>query len=534
LLILALALAGCQPADSPPETTPAAEAPSSGDWLIFGDTVEPGSLNCLRSTERAARQICRLVGDSLIDFDQDFRFVPRLAESWDVSDGGLTLTFHLRRGVSWHDGKPFTSRDVLRTLDALKAEDPGGETFRLFFGPLSDVAAPDDWTIVASYDEPFSGALVGWRETIIMPAHIPLEPGQPSVLDREPIGTGPFRFLSWSPQQEIVLAANEAYFGGRPYLDRYVQRIVPSIDALQAAVATGDIDVTGLPSDWLLRNNPEDPALPFLVRTYPTSLMEMIYWNMGEPRGLFKDRRVRRAMTMLLDRKGYVEKIHHGLYRQATTLIDPSLWGGDPAMQPLAYDPDAAARLLDEAGVVDRDGDGVRDTADGPFSFTLIYASVAPSQKEIASLLERSAAAIGVRVNLQGLEWAVMKPRVADHDFEAAIYRWRLEPFPDPYAYFHSSQIAGGFNFGSYRSDTFDRLAEEARRTLAPERTAEILVELQRILHEDQPCTFVSIPGAVVAVHKRFRTPEMTAAGLWNWYPSLQRWWVPARQRKYH
>jgi len=175
----------------------------------------------------------------------------------------------------------------------------------------------------------------------------------------------------------------------------------------------------------------------------------------------------------------------------------------------------------------------VRDTAGGPMSFTLIYAALNPNHRELASMLERAAAGIGVEVRIQGLEWSVMRPLVREHRFEAAIYRWSLEPIPDPYAYFHSSRIASGFNFGGYRSAAFDTIAEEFRHTIDPQRAAAQLVEMQRILHEDQPCTFVAIPGSVVAIHKRFRTPGITAAGLWNWYPSLSEWWVPTAERKY-
>ncbi|MFQ5700977.1 MAG: ABC transporter substrate-binding protein [Acidobacteriota bacterium] len=524
--LVACATDGSGPGDAPPAS------PAGGDRLVFGDTVEPTTLNCIRSAERPTRQICRLVADSLIDYDQHFNMIPRLAESFEVSPDGLAITLHLRRHVRWQDGEPFDARDVRYTIDLMKRLDPDQKTYRTYFGPLQEVIAVDAYTIRAVYTEPFRDALIGWRELFIMPAHLPFDPTRPSPLDRAPVGTGPFRFVRWDPQQQIVLEANPDYFGPRPFVQRYVQRIIPTMDGLRAAAVAGVVDVAPLSPDWFDDRRANDPDLPFRVLTYPTSLMEMIYWNLDEPRGLFRDPRVRRALTMLLDREGYISKIQHGIYRTCTTLIDPLLWGGDPDLRPYPYDPAGAARLLDEAGIIDQDGDGVRDTPRGPMSFTLIYTTATPAHRDIGILLERAAARVGIRVHLQGLEWAIMKPRVYAHDFEAAVYRWRLEPRPDPYAYFHSSQIDAGFNLGNYRGNHFDRLSEELRRTTDPEVSAALLVRLQKILHEDQPCTFVAIPGSVLAIHKRFRIPALTPAGLWNWYPALLKWTIPGADRE--
>lgn len=532
-LCLALLLSCADATTSRSASGGADRSPSTGDWLVWADVAEPTTLNCVKATERAAAQICRLVADSLIDFDSRLELVPRLASDFSISPDGLTIEMSLRSGVRWHDGIPFTAEDVLYTVELVRRLDPGGERFDALFGPLKEVTAPDATTIRAVYEEPFIGALVGWRELLIMPAHLAFDPTGPSDLDRAPVGTGPFRFVRWDPQERIVLDANVDYFGGRPYVDRYVHRILPNAEAMRAAAEAGTVDVSFMTTEWLRRNQDSTPGFPYRVLTYPTRTMQMIYWNLHEPKELFGDARVRRAMTMLLDRTSYVEKVHHDVYRTATTLIDPVLWGGDPRLAAWPYDPAGAALLLDEAGLVDRDGDGTRDGPGGPMSFTLVYTPITPGNREIAAMLERSAAQVGVRVRLLELEWTALRSRFYEHRFEAVLFSWALEPFPDPFAYFHSSQIEAGFNVGAYRSEAFDELAEAARRTTDPRRADELLRRMQRLLHEDQPCTFVAIAGAVAVVHDRFRTPEVTAAGLWNWYPSVQRWWVPPGRRKY-
>lgn len=506
----------------------------AGDWLVVGENAEPVTLHCTRATDAAARKICRLVQDTLVDLDERRQLVPRLARSFTVAPDGLSITFRLRAGVTWHDGTPFGPRDVLHTVEMIRRIDPKGDLFRAYFGPMSEVTSPDAETVKASYTEPFSGAMAGWREMFIMPAHRPDGPDGRSPQERTPIGTGPFRFVQWDAQQQVVLAANLAYFGGRPCVDRYVHRIIPNAEALRLAAEAAEVDVAHLTTDWAAAHTPPDAALPFRVVTYPSTSVELVYWNMKEPRGLFRDARVRRALTMLLDREGYAGRIHHGLYRPLTTLIDPAIWGGDPALRPFPYDPAGAAKLLDEAGVVDRDGDGIREIGGRPMEFTLIYSGMAAQQREIAGLLERAAATAGLRVTLQPLEWPVMRQKLYGRQFEAAIHRWTLEPIPDPFVYFHSSQAATGYNFGGYHSEEYDRLCDTYRKTLDPARGAAILAQLQALLHRDQPCTFVATPSAVAAIHKRFRVPEVTPAGLWNWYPSMLAWWVPPEQRKHH
>jgi peptide/nickel transport system substrate-binding protein len=509
------------------------ETPTDGDWLVYGHTTEPSSLDCARTTELTGRRLCRLVADSLIDYDRQNAFVPRLARSFERSADGLKVTFQLRDGVRWHDGRPFTAADVLHTVDVARRVDPSGENFNTSFGTLADLSAPDDLTVVAAYSSPYAGALRGWRDTFIIPAHVVYDPEKDPPMARAPVGTGPFRFVDWIPQTRITLEANLDYFGGRPHLDRIIYRIIPNAEALRAAAEASTVDVAGLPPGWLEAHPDPEPDLPFRPISYPVSGMEMIYWNLREPRGLFADRRVRLAMTMLLDRQGYASRIQKGIYSPAAVLIDPRLWGGD-ALEPHPYDPAGAARLLDEAGIVDRDGDGIRDARSGPMSFTFLYANVTPGHRELGELFERAAAAAGVRVRLQGLEWSVMKPRIHGGDFEAAITRWMIEPLPDPFAYFHSSQIGrNGFNLGGFADAEFDRLSEYFRNVLDPDRAAELLVRMQKILHEEQPCTFVAIPGALIAVHKRLHLPEPTVTGLFDWYPSVLTWWVAADERKY-
>ncbi len=506
-----------------------------GDWLVWGSDTEPPVLNCARANDRSIRQICRLVADSLVDFDQDHGFVPRLAESFEVSDDGLTLTFHLRRGVTWHDGRPLTAADVLHTVDLARRLDPNGAVHRARLGPLSRVEAPDDHTVRAFYAEPHPRALAGWRDTFIVPAHVPINEDGTSPLDREPVGTGPFRFVRWDPQTQIVLEANRSYFGPRPHVNRYVHRILGKVEALRAAAAEGSVDVAPLGSEWIARRHDPRPDLPFRVLVFLTSSMDMLFWNLEEPRGLFRDSRARRALTMLIDRAGYAATVQHGAYEPVATLIDPRVWGGDPDLAPLPFDPRAASDLLDEAGLVDRDGDGVRDTTSGPMSFTLLYYDGSPGHREIGEILESTAAGVGVRVALRRLEWTVLKELAYGGRFEACLIKRSLEDLPDPYLHFHSSQIGGeGKNVGRYRSAEFDRLSEELRRTLDSRREAELLKRLQHVLHEDQPCTFIALSSAVLAVNRRFRTPPVPTAGPWDWYPSLLLWWVPPGERKYH
>jgi peptide/nickel transport system substrate-binding protein len=508
-----------------------AGTPVDGGAVVWGDVSEPAELNCIRANDGPTLRLCGLFADALIDYGRTGDLVPRLASLPEVSGDGRTFTFRLRKDVRWHDGRPFTSRDVLHSLDQLRHPEGGvAGSKRMLFEPLESREAPDDHTVVLKFRQPYALAYHAWTRLFILPVHLGSEPGRTTVHDRAPVGTGPYRVAGWDPQKQIVLEANPDYFGGRPHIDRIVYRIVPNVAALARALRAGELDVAGLPPS---EAPPEGEESPFRIVRAPGNYLDAVIWNLREPRGLFRDVRVRRALTLAFDRKAYIEKIKMGADLPAVSIFHPLGWAHDPNLLPLPHDPKAAAALLAEAGWRDGDGDGILDTPSGPASFTLCFRSGVPDLEKSATLFQAAVKPVGVEVRLQALEGKVWMERTRTGNYEAVVYRWLLSTDPDPYDYFHSSQHPEGQNYGGYANPEFDRLAEEGRRATDRLERAALYHRIERILREDQPYTFISHPGIVLGVSKRLRGVEVSPIqGLFGWSPSVRAWWIPASEQK--
>jgi peptide/nickel transport system substrate-binding protein len=200
---------------------------------------------------------------------------------------------------------------------------------------------------------------------------------------------------------------------------------------------------------------------------------------------------------------------------------------------PLPYDPNGAAALIAAAGWRDRDGDGVLDTPQGPASFTLLYSPTKPWMEALAALFQADLKPLGVDVHLESLEWNTFLDRVKNHSFEAALKGWTLDPDPDPFDLFHSSQCKGGHNFGCYASAEVDRLIEEGRTTMDPARRSEVYHRLEAILREEQPVMFIAFPNSIIGINRQVQGVVASPSGILGGYPDILGWWLaPVEERR--
>jgi len=526
-----LAAAGCSGADDPPPLAGtgdpgAGAAVDNGGTVVVGEEVEPGELNCLRVSDTVSVGICRLVCDTLLGYGPNLEIVPRLAESFDTSPDGTSITFHLRPDARWHDGERVTSKDVLYTIRQVR--DPGSMiqgNVPAYFEKLVSITAPDDHTVVAVYREPNPLLYQAWSRVFIMPAHLPFAPGATTPQDRAPIGSGPFAFGSWKAGESLVLDAFDRYPLGRPHVDHLVFRFASDAHSRLLALGTGEMDLAGVrPAD--LEGLP--PDRPFDTLRYLTQRVSFILWNIAKPDSLFADARVRKAMSLGVDRQGYIQHVRRGNDVPAVSTIPPGSWAHDPSLEPLPYDPNGAAKLLAEAGFSDRDGDGVLERGDRRAEFTLLILSGQPEQDSFASMMKEQLASVGVVVHIQTFEWKVLLEKVKGGAFDAAVYQWKLDEDPDPYDFFNSSQARSGQNYGGYSNAEVDRLSEEGRSTLDQAKRASLYHAIERILHEEQPYMFISHQGSITGVAKRLRGVKTGVNGIWGWTPGPLSWWIPA------
>lgn len=422
------------------------------------------------------------------------------------------ITFHLRPGVRWHDGKPFTADDVLFTYESLmdeKVASPRRSDYEL----VREVKVVDPMTLTVTYKRPFAPALLSWG-TGMMPRH--LLGGKTTQwwaknFDRKPIGTGPFILEEWRSNEYIMMRRNPDYWEGAPSLERIVIRFIPDPLALRLSFETGELDVEGVEPHALGRMG-KDPRYDIFSRL--ATAYDYIGWNLERP--LFQDRRVRRALAHAVNVQEIIQYVLYGQGIQSNGTFPPQLWFANADIKPLEYDPEKAKKLLAEAGWKDRDADGWLVKDGKRFEFTLITNQGNEIRKDIATLVQEQFRRIGISVKVEIYEWAVfIKKKVDVHDYDACVLGWRLSLDYDQYALWHSSQCKPGeLNFVSYKNPRVDKLLLLARSEFDRERVKKYCAELQQIIYDDQPYLFLEVPRGVTAMHKgQFRVYRPVEGG---------------------
>lgn len=472
--------------------TPEAPVPSGGGIVRVFMSADPSSLTMIGKSDANAEILAAQLTDSLVQYDSALTLHPRVAESWELSPDGLTLTFHLREGVRWHDGRPVTAEDVVFTVN--KVRDPAVEN-RAWATQLKDlveIEAVDDATVRARFALPSGDVLEAFRVPLL-PRHLAgadedLLTGE---FSRHPVGCGPFRFVRHLQGQEILLEANDDYWDGRPLVDGLRFRIFPDQRTAFQALLTGELDIMHLTPHLYeeARRSPAANELAFDV-FYRLSVWH-IGWNQDGSNPFFTDPRVRLAMVLALDRQEFIDNVLGGLGLPGITPFQPGTVWADPALKPHPFDPGRAKQLLDEAGWRDEDGDGTRERDGRPFVFSMmIPASTQKLVDHLAAWQQQSWAEIGVQAEIERVEAQAFRERRGAGQFDAAQGSFHFTPNPDQfYALYHSSAREHGFNFFAVNDPEIDRLLDEGRAATDAGEKREIYFRLQRRLTEVEPLT---------------------------------------------
>jgi peptide/nickel transport system substrate-binding protein len=478
--------------------------------LIISSIGDASFLNPILAQDSASSDINSLVFNGLIKYDRNLQgFVGELAESWEVKGGPEPeITFHLRKGVLWHDGKEFTAHDVKFTYDKIMDEKTN-TVRRSSYELVKKVEVPDPYTFRVTYQQPFSPGLETWSMGII-PKHL-LEKVDINTapFNRKPIGTGPFRFVEWVSDEKIVVEANPRYFQGRPNLERIIYRIIPEPALNEMEILTRGVEFSSLFPFEFKRIS----QITFL-KTYSQPSLGYTYLGYNLKNPLFQDRRVRLAFTHAINREEIVQYVLYGLGTVATGPFPGHLWYANPHVKPIPYDPQKARQLLAEAGWKDTNGDGILDKDGKSFRFKLITNSGNETRRDVGVLVQRQLREIGIDVKFEFYEWSVfLKDFVNARHFDACILGWGLSVDPDAYEIWHSSQIEKGFNFISYRNPEVDRLWEEGRREYGIERRKQVYWRIHELIAEDQPYTFLYVPLGISALQRKFVLVEKEGPG---------------------
>ncbi len=526
------ATGGPKRADLPMEEYPGDE----GDWLIWRLEGEPSTLHTVHDSSGMYANYIVLdsIFEGLLAYDPDeFKLKPWLAESYEVSEDGLEITFKLRDDIHFSDGHPITVEDVIFTYETIV--NPGVDSTSLanYYRDVKEVVALSDREVKFIMKQVYfkSVEFICLSSSGILPKHEYQfdDPAEFNKRISNPIGSGPYIFEKWDVGRQVVLIRNENYWGRKPKIKKIVYRFITNHTAAVQAIRSGAIDfMRPLAEQYAdLSKDPEfTKQTDSLSYWHPGVGYFWIGWNQARP--FFADKRVRLAMTYLVNR----EAIREHLLKVPEAQIPTGpfyIFGSqsDPNIKPWPYDPGKAKELLDEAGWIDSDGDGIRDKDGVAFRFKYQIGNL-PLHEQISKLLKDECAKVGIDVTPDPYEWSVFIQKVHERDFDAVSMAWGGGLAGDPYQVWHSSQMQGGSNYVGFNNPEADSLMEQARRTLDEDKRNKMYRRFHRILHEEQPYTFIYTRPAQRFLDKRFKNVKIHMLGL-----DQREWYVPLSKQKY-
>jgi len=526
LTALAIVVAGCSSSNEalPPEKQKAAI--QQGGQLRYGSLQEPDTLNPLLSDLLATAEVGRLVFSGLVSTNDKGEWLPDLASdvpttaNGGVTPDGLRITYRLRQGVTWHDGVPFTAEDVKFTWQLIMNQKINIVS-RDGYDRISAIETPDPNTVVVKFREYYPSYLTLF--TTILPKHRLETAGDinKAPFNRAPIGTGPFIFKEWQIAEAIIFEANPTYFQGKPILKKLIYKIVPDSSMLLTQLKAGEVDIiSNIGFSYL-----EQVRAVEGVRTVitPTMIWEHMDFNLDNP--LFQDARVRKAVSIAIDRQAIVTEVLRGAAIPAHSDQSPLSWAYSPMQQTPAVDVNAARDLLIQAGwTPGPDGIMTKDNKKLAFSLTTPVGNKLREHtaQKIAEQLKR----IGVSVEVRPVDAALFfNELLKGRRFEAALYAWVAGIDPDNFNLWNSQRIprsANGYtgkNYPGWRNQEVDQLTDLGMRTIDVAARKEIYFRIQDLLREDCPVVPLYFRGnidAVKSVVANYQPNSTFSGNLWN------------------
>ncbi|MFW6134719.1 MAG: peptide-binding protein [Elusimicrobiota bacterium] len=502
----------------------------TGGTIIQASIGDASYLNPVLASDSASGDINNLVFNGLLKYDKNLKLTGDLAESWEISDDKLKIIFHLRENVLWHDGREFDSSDVKYTYQVLT--DTGTKTpYSSNFDLVKKLTAPGKYTVVVEYTKPYSPALESWGMGII-PEHIYRGTDvNNNPHNRKPIGTGPYRFVNWRSDDQIVLQAFEDYFEGKPGIQKVVYKIIPDISVQFMELKKETVDwMSPTPDQWIKETSKGRFLEKFNRYSFPA--FQYTYMGYNLKNSLFSDVRVRKAINYALDKEKIIDSVLQGLGNIATGPYPPNSWAYNPKVKDYGHNPKKAKNLLKQAGWEVNSDTGKLEKNGREFSFTLMTNQGNSTRKLTSEIIQAQLREIGMNVDLRIQEWSSFIHQYIDKkQFDAVVLGWSLSVDPDQYSIWHSSmKKEGQYNFVGYSNQKVDQLLEKGRTIFDTGERKRIYQQVHRIIHDDQPYMFLYVPDTRHVIHKRFKNIKVEKAGIGY---NFIHWYVPQEERKY-
>ena len=479
------------------------------------DSYDPRSLDPALSTDVPTGRAVAYLFDGLTRFTDDAQVVPNLARAWDVSDDGLVYTMHLRTGVTFHDGSPFSARDVEHSFRrVLDPATRGGRGWPLYpivgaqayadgkASTITGLRVVDDSTVRITLSEPFAifPKMLAMPVASIVPQHTPADFGE------HPIGTGPWKFVEWRHDDYLRFVKNAAYHGDVPREDSLEARIIPEPSTVVAEFEIGNVDIVSIPPQET-RTWEENAETQALLQSAPS--LRLVYGAINTTRGPLRDARVRRAINHAVDVGMILNRLMGGRGTRAAGVIPPSLAGVDSTRRPYQYDVALAKQLLAEAGY--------------PNGIDLeLWCSQSEPFPRMAQTIQAYLAQANIRVKIVQRDASSMREAARNGKTDIALKDWFAD-YPDAEAFLypllHGANTGVGGNVSFYRNDTVDHIIAAARRESDETRRIALYRQADSIAFQDAPMLFMYFFKDLFAVQpwiRGYKVPSIFNGQRWN------------------
>jgi peptide/nickel transport system substrate-binding protein len=482
------------------------QAPDPNTLVMIIES-SPANLDPRVGVDGQSERIDQLLFDALLTRDEHFNVQPGLAEHWDNPDP-LTYIFHLHRGVTFHDGRPLTSRDVKWTFDSL-LEGKIRSTKSASYSSVDHIDTLDEFTVAFHLKEPNANLL--WNLSEGASGIVPY--GSLDEITRQPMGSGPFKFLSAEQDKEIVVERNDDYWGTRARLARVRFIVVPDATtrALELRKGSADVAINALTSDTIVALERE-PNLQ--IERAPGTVLSYLAFNLRDP--TLQDVRVRQAIAYAIDRAPLLQYIWRGFAQPALSVLPPQSWAYDSNVTAYPHDPEKAREMLDAAGY--RPRNGVR------FHLTM-KTSTEESTRLLAAVLQQQLRDVGIGLDIRTFEFATFFADVTSGAFQLYSLRW-IGGNEDPDIFelcFHSNRFPPkGANRGFYSNPRIDSLIDEARREPDQNVRKPLYAEVQEILAQQEPYINLWYFDNVLVHTRRVRNVTLNPSGNYDFLKTVE------------
>jgi len=505
-----------------------------GDWIVLSFPAEPETLNPIIASDAYESRVNSYIMESLLERDKEtLELKPLLADTYYISENKLEYTFVIKKGIKWHNEIDFTVDDIIYSFERIKDTKVFAPHLRNYYQDVESAEKIDTYTVRFKCKKKYFLQLdfLGGLPIVCKKVFDNGEDFNKHSAGRHPIGTGPYIFEKWKTGEKIVLKKNPNYWGEKKYLNKIIIKIITDSTATLQMLKRGDIDLTGLePIQWIQETKSKSFNENFIKLEYFLQNYNFIGWN--SKKIFFNDKRVRWAMTHLLDRQQILDEIYYGYGVLTTGPFYVFSDAYDSTLKPIEYDIEKAKKLLEESGWRDTNNNGILDKNGVEFRFEFLIVSGSRIAEQIATILKENLKRVGIEMIIRQLEWATFLNRIDNREFDAVILGWSMGIESDPYQLWHSSLAneKNSSNFVSFANKEADKIIEQAREEFDKEKRNALYRKFHRIIYDEQPYTFLFCPKALGAVHKRFQNVK-----TYKIRPGydITEWWVPLNLQKY-